>query len=162
MAARRLRLSCVAAADPPGLWTARFLHQQAALAGAQCLSSEPLLVGGHRRHARPRPHPEAAKRLQWLAESGTTTIGWDNFEQKAVYDELLFPFGFGDGGGGPTEEMLEFTGRSTSFPGLPACRQGGGETYFDDVRRRLTADDGRRTTDDEARSTRDVLQPSDP
>ena len=70
-------------------------------------------------------------------------IGWDNFEQKAVYDELLFPFGFGDGGGGPTEEMLEFTARSTSFPGLPACRQGVGEAYFDEVRGRLTADEGR-------------------
>ncbi len=75
-------------------------------------------------------------------------IGWDNFEQKAVYDELLFPFGFGDGGGGPTEEMLEFTARATSFPGLPACRQGGGEAYFDEVRGRLTTDDGRPTTDD--------------
>ena len=63
----------VAAADPPGLRTARFLHQQAALAGAQRLSREPLLVGGHRRHARPGPHPEAAKRLQRLAESRTTT-----------------------------------------------------------------------------------------
>ena len=78
-------------------------------------------------------------------------IGWDNFEQKAVYDELLFPFGFGDGGGGPTEEMLEFTARATAFPGLPACRQGGGEAYFDEVRGRLTTDD--RTTDD--RTTED-------
>ncbi len=68
-------------------------------------------------------------------------IGWDNYEQKAAYDELLFPFGFGDGGGGPTEEMLEFAQRAASFPGLPACRQGGGEAYFDDVRRVVGQDD---------------------
>jgi alpha-mannosidase len=64
-------------------------------------------------------------------------IGWDNFEQKAVYDEVLFPYGFGDGGGGPTEEMLEFTARAGAFPGLPAARQGGGEAYFDAVRATL-------------------------
>jgi len=69
-------------------------------------------------------------------------IGWDNFEQKAIYAELLFPFGFGDGGGGPTEEMLEFAARARSFPGLPATRQGGGEAYFDDVRRRLSQESG--------------------
>ncbi|MCX7671796.1 MAG: alpha-mannosidase, partial [Anaerolineae bacterium] len=49
-------------------------------------------------------------------------IAWEQFEQKALYDELLFPFGFGDGGGGPTEEMLEFAARAAAFPGLPACR----------------------------------------
>ena len=89
-------------------------------------------------------------------------IGWDNFEQKAVYDELLFPFGFGDGGGGPTEEMLEFTARSTSFPGLPACRQGVGEAYFDEVRGRLTADEGRKTKDEIPTPGTDSLVPDLP
>ncbi len=65
------------------------------------------------------------------------TIAWNQFEQKAIYDELLFPFGFGDGGGGPTAEMLEFAARAAAFPGLPACRQGGGEAYFDQVRGRM-------------------------
>jgi alpha-mannosidase len=65
------------------------------------------------------------------------SIAWDNFEQKAIYDEVMLPFGFGDGGGGPTEEMLEFTARAGAFPGLPATRQGGGEAYFDDVRKTL-------------------------
>ena len=36
---------------------------------------------------------------------------WDGFLQKAAYPELLFPFGFGDGGGGPTDEMLEYAAR---------------------------------------------------
>ncbi len=44
---------------------------------------------------------------------------WDDYLQKAVYPELLFPFGYGDGGGGPTEEMLEFADRARAFPGLP-------------------------------------------
>ena len=66
------------------------------------------------------------------------TIAWEQFEQKAIYDEVLFPFGFGDGGGGPTAEMLEFAARAAAFPGLPATRQGGGEAYFDEVRARWT------------------------
>jgi alpha-mannosidase len=62
------------------------------------------------------------------------TTAWDNFNEKSRHDEVLFPFGFGDGGGGPTEEMLEFAARSERFPGLPACRQGLEEDYFRDVR----------------------------
>ncbi len=58
---------------------------------------------------------------------------WDNFQEKDRYPELLLPFGYGDGGGGPTEEMLEFAARARDFPGAPVCRQGGEEAYFDDV-----------------------------
>ncbi len=60
-------------------------------------------------------------------------IAWDNFSQKAVYPETLFPFGFGDGGGGPTEPMLEFAARATNFPGVPVARQGLEEHYFNEV-----------------------------
>ncbi len=61
-------------------------------------------------------------------------VAWENYQQKAAYPELLFPFGFGDGGGGVTEEMLEFAARAERFPGLPASRQGAEEAYFDAVR----------------------------
>jgi alpha-mannosidase len=58
---------------------------------------------------------------------------WDGFNEKAVHQELLFPFGHGDGGGGPTEGMLEMADRARGFPGLPGCRQAGEEEYFDAV-----------------------------
>jgi len=58
---------------------------------------------------------------------------WENFHEKAVHDELLLPFGYGDGGGGPTSEMLEFAARAVAFPGLPAARIGGEEEFFDRV-----------------------------
>ncbi len=61
-------------------------------------------------------------------------LAWENFAQKGVYPEVLFPFGHGDGGGGPTEEMLEFAARAQAFPGVPTCRQGLEEVYFDDAR----------------------------
>lgn len=36
---------------------------------------------------------------------------WDKFQQKSVGHTPLLTFGFGDGGGGPTEEMLEVSAR---------------------------------------------------
>ena len=58
------------------------------------------------------------------------TRAWEANKQKAGYEEQLFPFGYGDGGGGATEEMLEYLRRAANFPGLPACRQGTAEEYF--------------------------------
>ena len=58
------------------------------------------------------------------------TSAWAEYRQKAAYPALLFPFGHGDGGGGPTEEMLEFAARAYSYPGLPASRQGLEEEFF--------------------------------
>jgi alpha-mannosidase len=62
--------------------------------------------------------------------------GWSLYAQKAEYPEVLFPFGWGDGGGGPTEEMLEMLQRAKGrFPGLPAVRTGTAQRYFDQVAR---------------------------
>ncbi len=58
---------------------------------------------------------------------------WEGFQEKALYGEVLLPFGYGDGGGGPTPEMLEFAARAAAFPGLPAAHIGGEEDFFDHV-----------------------------
>ena len=58
---------------------------------------------------------------------------WDTYLQKADYDQQLFPFGYGDGGGGVNEEMMQFAKRATAFPGLPACRIGTAEEFFAEV-----------------------------
>lgn len=55
---------------------------------------------------------------------------WAAALQKEEYDEHLFPFGHGDGGGGVTLEMMEYANRAERYPGLPACRQGTAEEYF--------------------------------
>ncbi|MBQ0125107.1 MAG: alpha-mannosidase [Clostridiales bacterium] len=44
---------------------------------------------------------------------------YDRFRQKDISDEALITYGYGDGGGGPTEEMLEQGLRLTR--GLPGC-----------------------------------------
>ena len=48
---------------------------------------------------------------------------WRSFQQKELGQELLMSFGYGDGGGGPTREMLENLREMKSFPGLPRMTQ---------------------------------------
>jgi alpha-mannosidase len=64
---------------------------------------------------------------------GELALSWEGFGEKAVYGEMMYPFGFGDGGGGPTEGQLEYAERAKRFPGLPQCRQGLNEEYFEQV-----------------------------
>lgn len=47
--------------------------------------------------------------------------GWEHYQQKRSNPETLVTFGFGDGGGGPTREMLEMGRRMSK--GIPGCVQ---------------------------------------
>jgi alpha-mannosidase len=62
---------------------------------------------------------------------------WDNYQQKAVNDELLMLFGWGDGGGGPTREMLESARVLANLPGIPCVSQGPAEAFFTRLEERL-------------------------
>ncbi len=55
---------------------------------------------------------------------------WKNYEQKEQHRELLTAFGYGDGGGGPTREMLENSRWLTHHPGAPRVRQGRAIEFF--------------------------------
>jgi alpha-mannosidase len=48
---------------------------------------------------------------------------WTNFQQKELHHNLLMAFGYGDGGGGPTREMLENIREMAAFPETPRLRQ---------------------------------------
>jgi len=62
---------------------------------------------------------------------------WENYAFKGEYPEVVLPYGYGDGGGGPDEIMLEYVARAQkNFPGLPAVRTGVSEKYFQDVAER--------------------------
>jgi alpha-mannosidase len=62
---------------------------------------------------------------------------WDNYRQKDLNDELLCVYGWGDGGGGPTKEMLEFARGLKNMPGIPAVRLETVEPFFERLERRL-------------------------
>ncbi|MDR1440567.1 MAG: alpha-mannosidase [Clostridiales bacterium] len=51
-------------------------------------------------------------------------------ESVAALDKLLLTYGFGDGGGGPGYEMLEFARRLKRYPGLPETRIGTAAEFF--------------------------------
>jgi len=44
---------------------------------------------------------------------------WKKFKNKELSQETLIPFGFGDGGGGPTRDMLRMRQTMDQIPGLP-------------------------------------------
>ncbi len=50
--------------------------------------------------------------------------------QKEGISGMIFPFGYGDGGGGPTEIMLEMLNRCGDLQGAPRTKIEGPEEYF--------------------------------
>ena len=55
---------------------------------------------------------------------------WRNLQQKETQHEMLMVFGHGDGGGGPTREMLENLREMAQFPATPRLRQAGVAEFF--------------------------------
>ncbi|MDO4292523.1 MAG: alpha-mannosidase [Eubacteriales bacterium] len=55
---------------------------------------------------------------------------WKNYKDKDKNDELLIAFGWGDGGGGPTREMLEQSRVMKNVPGIPRVKITSAEDYF--------------------------------
>jgi alpha-mannosidase len=55
---------------------------------------------------------------------------WKNFVGKRYHDETLLSFGWGDGGGGSSEEMLENYARIKGYPILPTLEMGKVEDFF--------------------------------
>jgi alpha-mannosidase len=60
---------------------------------------------------------------------------WRNFRGKSRHEQSLFSFGHGDGGGGPTDGMLEAFERLRDLPGLPRLETGRVASFYDRVER---------------------------
>ena len=58
-------------------------------------------------------------------------FAWENFPEKRLCDEVMVPYGYGDGGGGVTREMLESIRRSSALPGMPDCRISRADDLFE-------------------------------
>src|SRR5919107_3905418 len=58
---------------------------------------------------------------------------WRNFQGKSHHPESLFSFGWGDGGGGPSERMLENYARLKSFPAMPRLRMAHVDAFFESL-----------------------------
>lgn len=60
---------------------------------------------------------------------------WDKFSHKAEVPESMFCYGWGDGGGGPDPEMLEYCRRYKDFPGVVRTRMSTIEDALERMRR---------------------------
>lgn len=64
-------------------------------------------------------------------EAKTLIERWrDDRHQKRHIDGMLFPFGYGDGGGGATREMMEVHRRCVNLEGVPKCQMGNPAHFF--------------------------------
>ncbi|MFD0962049.1 alpha-mannosidase [Paenibacillus chungangensis] len=71
-----------------------------------------------------------------------TVIGiWNAYRDKEINDDLLLAFGWGDGGGGPTRDMLEMRRRLEHMPGLPTLTTGRADEYFEELNRTVEETD---------------------
>jgi alpha-mannosidase len=78
----------------------------------------------------PEPSSKYASTYNAKATPENAINTWRNFQQKEHQSELLMAFGYGDGGGGPTREMLENIRDMGDFPGLPKMRHGKVGDFF--------------------------------
>ena len=64
--------------------------------------------------------------------------GWERYQNKEINNDILVCYGYGDGGGGPTRQMLEVSKRmEKGVKGLPKVRQEGGLTYFTELEKKV-------------------------
>ncbi len=75
-----------------------------------------------------------------LMEPKQVLGAWRNFQQKELHSEVLMAFGYGDGGGGPTREMLENMQLMEEFPAMPRVKPARVADFF----RRIEAEAGER------------------
>jgi len=65
---------------------------------------------------------------------------WKHYRQKELSDEVLYIYGYGDGGGGPTEQMLEAACALDRLPGYPHVKPGRIDQFFKQLYQRAWDD----------------------
>ncbi|MBR5301682.1 MAG: alpha-mannosidase [Clostridia bacterium] len=66
-------------------------------------------------------------------DAKTTNERWKNRVQKRNLDSFLLPFGYGDGGGGPCRDHIEFALRQKDLEGAPKVDFASPATFFEDM-----------------------------
>ena len=60
-------------------------------------------------------------------------FSWRMFRQKSIAETMPFAFGFGDGGGGPTIDHIEYARRLSNISGVPRLTWGKAEETYDRI-----------------------------
>lgn len=65
--------------------------------------------------------------------------GWERYQNKDINHDILISYGYGDGGGGPTRQMLEVSKRmEKGIKGMPRVRQEFAGVYFAELEERVS------------------------
>jgi alpha-mannosidase len=88
-------------------------------------------IDGSRVLAHSFTNPDSGYNARVTAQEIAET--WRNFRGKRLHDFSLLAFGYGDGGGGPSEEMLERFARLSEFPGLPRLKIGRVTEFYESI-----------------------------
>ncbi|MCC8061448.1 MAG: glycosyl hydrolase-related protein [Clostridiales bacterium] len=65
--------------------------------------------------------------------------GWKRYSQKKLNSSFLFPYGYGDGGGGTTREMIEKGIRmEKGIPGCPKVEFNGSRAFFEGLEKEVS------------------------
>lgn len=93
-------------------------------------------------HFSPTKQPDSDMVATYNADAspGQILSTWTNFQQKDLGKPgepppLLMAYGYGDGGGGPTPEMIENIELLDAFPGAPRVRFGTVNGFFEELER---------------------------
>ena len=64
---------------------------------------------------------------------------WNRYQQKSLSNEAIVTFGFGDGGGGPTDDMLEMIRRTDKgVPGLAQAKIDTATSFFNTLKKNIS------------------------
>lgn len=74
-------------------------------------------------------------------EPDTILGAYEAYQDKEINSDMLINFGYGDGGGGVTREMLEKRRSLDKIPGLPSVTPGYANEYFDALHKTVNETD---------------------
>ncbi len=73
-----------------------------------------------------------------MLHPGAIMGGWERYQNKEINNDILVCYGYGDGGGGPTRDMVETSIRmEKGVVGIPTVRQATARTYFEELNERV-------------------------
>lgn len=89
--------------------------------------------------------PRVRGAQRYIYEGDISPVGvlgsWENYQDKALNQELLLSYGYGDGGGGVNRTMLEMRRRLAEMPGLPQVQTSRVDDFLQGLHQRLANTD---------------------
>lgn len=80
-----------------------------------------------------RPDTDWFATYNGLLTPATLLGSWKKFKNQELSSDVMISYGYGDGGGGVTREMLEMRRVMDRMPGLPAVKTGTAGAFFDKI-----------------------------